>query len=117
MFFLRRRSASLVIVDRLVMKKATLDSSKLKYRYGLALLVSALAFVFTRWTMPVFQHNAFDFYLAAVVISACYGGFGPALLTAILAIPTFSYFFMPPYNTFSVNSTDLLRLAIFTIVA
>jgi signal transduction histidine kinase len=99
------------------MKKSTLDSSRTEYRYGLALLVSALAFIFTRWTMPIFQHNAFDFYLAAVVISACYGGFGPALLTAILAIPTFGYFFMPPFNTFSVSATDLLRLTIFTIVA
>lgn len=99
------------------MKTSTIHSSRSEYRYGLALLVSALAFIFTRWTMPVFQHNAFDFYLAAVVISACYGGFGPALLTAILAIPTFGYFFMPPYNTFSVSSTDLLRLAIFTMVA
>jgi len=99
------------------MKKSTFDLSRSEYRYSLALLVSALAFVFTRWTMPIFQHNAFDFYLAAVVISGCYGGFGPALLTVILAVPTFGYFFMPPFNTFSVSATDLLRLAIFTVVA
>lgn len=87
------------------------------FRYGLSLVVSAFAFVLTRGTMPIFEHNAFDFYLGAVVISAYYGGLGPAFLTALLAIPTLSYFFMPPFNAFSLAMTDVLRLTVFTIVA
>jgi signal transduction histidine kinase len=86
-------------------------------RYGLAILVSALAFGLTRWFAPAFQYNGFDLFQGAVVVSACYGGLGPGFLTAVIAIFILDFYFIPPLNTFRLGMADLLRLSVFAAVA
>src|SRR6185312_15202022 len=45
-------------------------------------------------------------------------GRGPAVLAAIATFVLFDLFFLPPYNTFKIASTDhVLALAVFLIVA
>src|SRR5579872_43011 len=86
-------------------------------RYALALFVCALAFALTRWIAPKIQYNTFDLFQGAVVISACYGGLGPGLLTAVMAIFALDYFFIPPLHTLSLGFPDFLRLCVFAVVA
>jgi two-component system sensor histidine kinase KdpD len=45
-------------------------------------------------------------YLLIVVIAAVYLGRGPAILTSILGVLTFDFFFVLPYFTFAVSDTQ-----------
>jgi two-component system sensor histidine kinase KdpD len=45
-------------------------------------------------------------YLLIVVIAAIYLGRGPAILTSILGVLTFDFFFVLPYFTFAVSDTQ-----------
>jgi two-component system sensor histidine kinase KdpD len=47
-------------------------------------------------------------YLLVVVISAVYLGRGPAILSSILGVLSFDFFFVQPYLTFSVSDTEYL---------
>jgi len=94
-----------------------IDSSKAATRYGFALVVSLLAFLLTRLLTPTMENNFFDLFQGAVVISACYGGLGPGLLSAVIAVVALDYFFLPPLHTFTVEASGFLRLAVFTAVA
>ena len=54
--------------------------------------------------------------LAAVMFTGWYGGLGPALLATALGAATGSYFFMHPYNDFTLRATpQRLRLILFLI--
>ena len=54
-------------------------------RYGVAVLVVCLAAGLTLLLPPVATGTPFLFFFAAVILSAWYGGLGPALLTILLA--------------------------------
>ncbi len=48
------------------------------------------------------------FYLLAVVVASLRLGFRPALLTALLGVLAFDFFFIPPYYSFAVADTQYL---------
>jgi two-component system sensor histidine kinase KdpD len=48
------------------------------------------------------------FYLAAVVFAAVYLGRGPSMLTALLSVLAFDFFFVPPRFTFAVTDTEYI---------
>jgi len=52
--------------------------------------------------------NMVMFYLLAVVVAALRLGFRPALLTALLGVLAFDFFFVPPYLSFAVEDTQYL---------
>jgi two-component system sensor histidine kinase KdpD len=52
--------------------------------------------------------NLVVIYLLAVVFAAVYLGRGPAILTSILGVATFDYFFVPPHLTLAVSDTEYL---------
>ena len=82
----------------LVMKRSLL------LRYGIALLVVALALLLKLLLEPVIlQETPFLLVFAAVIVSAWYGGLGPGLLATVVAGLATDYFFLPPINAFSVN--------------
>ncbi len=57
--------------------------------YGLAVVLSALAHLLMMLLRPLMEHSIFFLFLAAVAISALYGGLGPGLVaTLISALPT-----------------------------
>jgi signal transduction histidine kinase len=86
-------------------------------RYGFAVLACVLAGILTRLIGPYVNHNLFDLFQGAVVVSTWYGGLGPGITTASLSIMTLDYFFIPPLNTFTLGPADLVRLLIFGVVA
>jgi signal transduction histidine kinase len=55
-------------------------------RYGFALAAVALSVTLTLFLRPVIEPSVFPFFIAAVMITAWYGGLGPSLLATILAV-------------------------------
>lgn len=86
-------------------------------RYGAAVALSAIALFLNRELTPHLMNNAFDFFYAAVFLSALLGGLGPGLVATGISLATLDYFFIPPLNTFTVGMTDLVHLSIFGVVA
>jgi two-component system sensor histidine kinase KdpD len=57
-------------------------------------------------------------YLLCTLLVALLVGRGPAILAALATFALYDLFFLPPYNTFKVASSDhILALAVFLIVA
>jgi signal transduction histidine kinase len=81
-------------------------------RYGVAVvsigLTTPLSLLLAPW-----EEAPFAPYLAAVMISAWYGGLGPGLFATGLAAATLSYFFLPPLYSLLNDDQSNLRLGLF----
>jgi len=83
-------------------------------RYGLALGLAGLALL-VRAMLPVPQGTTiYELPLAAVVLSALYGGRGPGLFASLICITGSSYWFVPPVNSFAISPDHVLPFSIFT---
>ena len=86
-------------------------------RYGVAVGAVAVSLGFKLLLTAIEgEKSPFIFFLAAVLVSAWYGGRGPGLLATALSIPLIDFFFLEPIYTFdfgwqSGNSMSLLLLA------
>jgi signal transduction histidine kinase len=84
-------------------------------RYGVSVLSVALAvplvMVLTRS-----GYGAGQVFLAAVMVSAWYGGLGPGLLATALAASTLE-FVLPPTYSLETRIVNALRLGVFVLVA
>lgn len=69
--------------------------------------------------VPAFvDRGAFILCLAAVSVTAWYGGWGPATVATLLSALGMAWFVLPPHDSIRINSgLDLLRLALFLLVA
>ncbi len=78
-----------------------------RYLWGLALVAAAtgLSALIAPYISPT---NLIVVYLLAVVIAAFYLGRGPAILTSILGVAAFDYFFVPPFLTMAVSDSEYL---------
>lgn len=56
-------------------------------------------------------------FFPAVLFSAIYGGYGPALLATVLSTMVLAYYFTAPYNSFDIGADDVIRLGAFAVVA
>ncbi len=56
-------------------------------------------------------------FFPAVILTAMYGGYGPALLATFLSTLSLAYWFVPPYQSLNIGSDDVIRLVVFGIVA
>ncbi len=78
-------------------------------RYAAALLITALAtglsFLAHPWLRQV---NLVMIYLLGVVGTAFRFGRGPSILSAVLSVAAFDFFFVPPYYNFAVSDTEYL---------
>lgn len=87
-------------------------------RYLLA-VVLVLGATMINWLIDPFlsQTNLIMSYLLAVVIAAVYMGRGPAVVTSILGVLAFDFFFVPPRHTFVVDDAEyvLTFLALFLV--
>jgi diguanylate cyclase (GGDEF)-like protein len=81
--------------------------------YGLAVGLSALALVPMMFLRPLMEHSIFFLFVAAVAVSAMYGGLGPGLVATLLSALAINFFFLPPYTTLLSSAEDTLRLSIF----
>ncbi len=78
-----------------------------RYLWALALVAAAtlLGKPLTRWLDPA---NLVMIYLLVVVVAAVYLGRGPSIMTAVLSVVAFDFFFVPPQLTFAVTDTQYL---------
>jgi len=81
--------------------------------YGLAVGLSALALLMMLLSWPLMEPSVFFLFLAAVTISALYGGLGPGLAATALSALASNYFFLKPQFALFSNLEGDLRLAIF----
>jgi two-component system sensor histidine kinase KdpD len=78
-------------------------------RYLLGLLLVAAATGLNALIAPyISSTNLVVIYLLAVVVAAVYLGRGPAIVTSILGVAAFDYFFVPPHLTLAVSDTEYL---------
>jgi signal transduction histidine kinase len=86
--------------------------------YALAAVVAAAALGGSRLLWPLVDPSGSPLFLAAVVVSAWYGGLGPGLFTTTIAVLTKMFFVMPPRGSFQVEElAGVLHLAVFAGVA
>jgi signal transduction histidine kinase len=55
-------------------------------------------------------------FFPAVILTAVYGGYGPALLATVLSAASLAFFFITPIFSFEIGSDDLIRLTVFAAV-
>lgn len=71
----------------------------------LVALVTVIGQPLRLWLAPT---NVVMLYLAAVVYAAVAWGRGPSILTSVLGVLAFDFFFVPPHLTFVVADTEYL---------
>jgi PAS domain S-box-containing protein len=82
-------------------------------RYGLALALASLALVL-RGQLPLPEGTAiYQLPLAAVVLSAWYGGRGPGLFAVLICATGILYWIIPPADTFELSPDYALGFSIF----
>jgi diguanylate cyclase (GGDEF)-like protein len=75
--------------------------------------LSALALLMMLLSWPLMEPSVFFLFLAAVTISALYGGLGPGLAATALSALASNYFFLGPQFALFGSPEGALRLAIF----
>jgi signal transduction histidine kinase len=81
-------------------------------RYGLALGSAALALLIRR-VLPVPQGTTiYQLPLAAIVVSAWYGGRGPGLVSSLASAAGILYWFIPPADSFDLPANYALGLGL-----
>jgi diguanylate cyclase (GGDEF)-like protein len=81
--------------------------------YTLAVALSVTALLLMVLLRPLMEHSIFFLFLAAVSISAMYGGLGPGLVATLLSAVACDFFFLPPEGVPLSGPEEALRLTIF----
>src|ERR1700737_242895 len=84
-------------------------------RNGMALLCVAAALVSTLLLQHLFPYPFLFLFFAAVMISAWFGGTSPGLCAVLLSTLAVDYFFVPPFHSFVINTTDIAYFIAFII--
>jgi len=84
-------------------------------RYALSIAAIAAA-VLLSWPLQPLQDITTPLFVLAVLVSAWYGGPGPAVLAAILAVVTVDFFFIAPYYSVEFNLAFVERSLGFGLV-
>src|SRR5215469_4933479 len=97
---------------------AVVRSTRLAWplRYGGALATVAAAVAV--WSLsPFMHHEPFAIFVLAVVFTARFLGFGPAVFATILSVWAIDYFAFEPHFTLSLQNADIARLVIFMVIS
>ncbi len=87
-------------------------------RYSLALVASLGALACSLALQPHIATTPFLLFLAAVAVSAWYGGLGPGLLATVVSGLAINYYFENPRGSFAIMSPlTMVELAIYALVA
>jgi PAS domain S-box-containing protein len=85
-------------------------------RYAVALVATGVAlYIWFLW--PVMRQDPFAIFIAAVIVSARYFGFGPALLCTAASGLAIDYFAFEPRFSFALSANDYGRLLVFIAVS
>ena len=87
------------------------------WRYGVAILTVTAAFLVTELFLVVLQPTVFLLFLAAVMVTAWYGGLKPGLLATFVSTWIIGFFLLQPRLQFTLSWSDFLRLTVFVAVA
>src|SRR5882724_9413377 len=95
------------------------------YSYAVAVLSIAVAIVAAELVTSLLQAEPIaSLVLCAVIFTAWFAGFVPALLAIALALLAFHYYLVPPINSFTwkrnllvLHVTEVLRLILFFITS
>jgi len=85
-------------------------------RFGVAVLSVTVAVIVALWLRPTVLAGA-QRLLVAVLITGRVAGLRPALAAWILATLAFAYYFTPPFDSLQIDSGEMPRLLIFTLLA
>ncbi|WP_445637826.1 histidine kinase [Nostoc sp. DSM 114161] len=86
--------------------------------YGIAVLASGLALLFSLLISPLLENITFSVFFAAVVLSSWYGTRGSSLLATVLCSLAIALFFLKPTSSPSILTLDsFIRLGLFVIVS
>lgn len=85
--------------------------------YALAVASVAAATAASLPLADIAVHSRSMFLFAAVMLSAWYGGFGPGILSSVLAVLSFDYFLDVHPGTIDLNLPAALRAGVFLAVA
>jgi K+-sensing histidine kinase KdpD len=84
-------------------------------RHGIALSCVAAALVSTLLLQHLFPYPFLFLFFAAVMASAWFGGTGSGLFAVFLSTLAVDYFFVPPFHSFVINTTDTAYFIAFII--
>jgi K+-sensing histidine kinase KdpD len=84
-------------------------------RYGIALCSVAAAFSLSLYLQRFFPYSFL--FVAAVMVSAWFGGIAPGLFAVFLSTLIVDYYFVPPLHSFALNATDSAYFVSFIICA
>jgi signal transduction histidine kinase len=96
--------------------RAVVGSNRWAARYGLAVAAVAVAAVLNWLLWGLIKPQVSPLFIAAVMVSAWYGGLGPALLATALASFASVSFYIEPAFSFRVDVADVLRVSVFCAV-
>lgn len=85
--------------------------------YLVAVFSVAAALLLTGLLWPWIEPHPTSLFLAAITVSAWYGGFQPSLLATALATIAVDYFFIFPVHSLEVSIDNTVRAAVFVLVA
>jgi len=85
--------------------------------YGIAVLAVAIAGLVTWAIYPWLSPSISLLFFPAVLVSAMFCGYGPAMLSTLLSTLVLAFMFVPPRYSLNIGIDDLLRLGAFTVVA
>jgi len=83
----------------------------------LILIFTTVAGIMVNALLALNPANLVMFYLLAVVVVALRWGYGPAVMTAVLSVMTFNFFFVPPQLTMRVADAEYLLTFLGLLVA
>ena len=86
-------------------------------RYGAAVLFVSVSFALTLALQRFFPYPFLFFFFGAVIASAWFGRTGPGLLSVVLSTVLVEYFFVPPFNSFSISPTSEAYFGAFVVCA
>ncbi|MDX6709226.1 MAG: two-component system, NtrC family, sensor kinase [Blastocatellia bacterium] len=90
---------------------------KLISQYGLALVFVGLALVLSNFLWPFTDRASATLFLAAIMLSAFFGGLGPGLIATAISAFFIDYYFVPPFYRFELSSSTFLRAGMFTVLS
>ncbi len=86
--------------------------------YGIAVLASGLALLFSLLVSPLLDNITFSVFFAAVVLSSWYGTRTSSLFATLLCSLAIDFFFLEPTYSLSILTLDgFIRLGLFAIVS
>src|SRR5499425_3869947 len=97
---------------------AVVRSTRLAWplRYGGALATVAAAVAV--WSLSPFMHREpFAIFVLAVVFTARFLGFGPAVIATAGSVVAIDFFAIEPRFSLGVGGADLARLALFVVIS